>query len=93
MEQTRKRKREVERWLVIEIPVINLDVESRIDLVKLEAVRDEDTERLDHINAVEKALAELLKTKDGSKAKTPVLTERLRIIHQIVMARLKEEEE
>ena len=92
-EQSRKRKRGgTERQLVIEIPVVNLDVESRIDLVKLEAVRDEDTERLDHIEAVEKALTELLKNKDGSKAGTAELTERLEIIHQIVMARLKEKE-
>ena len=61
--------------------MVNLDVESRIDLVKLEAVRDEDTESLDHIEAIEKALTELLKNKDGSTAGTVELPERLEIIH------------
>ena len=60
-QQSRKRKRGgTECQLVSEIPVVNLDVDSGNDLVKLKVVRDEDTERLHYIEAVEKAVTELL---------------------------------
>lgn len=75
----------------IEIPVLNLDVNSRIEEVKQES-RD-DTERLENIEAVEKALGELVRTKGGEAAGKELLKERVKILHHILMMQLTEEEE
>jgi hypothetical protein len=73
------------RKLEIDIPVINLDVDDRIDFITKKAEEDEDLDKLDDLKLAQAALHKLA---GGERIDNELWKWRLKVIHEILMAEL-----
>jgi hypothetical protein len=91
VERKKRRRSETEernakkRKLDIDIPVINLDVDDRIDFITKKAEEDDDVDKLEDLKFAQEALHKLA---GGERIDNELWKRRLRVIHEILMAEL-----